>query len=151
MNPDNILSLREVLERSYSRYVQVLPSGLRMPGGNIEPDILAQVLTFHPARSLYENKKPVCRSLDAVKALDQTRSCTSCLLRNRCTPQICLELRHHSIPIRLLLSYTSLKNFLDFLLRLNPRYKPLESKMIRIQVKNRGRWGELVFSLPQPP
>ncbi len=151
MNPGKLLSLREVLERSYSRYVQVLPSGLRMPRGDIETDIVAEVVTFHPARTRYEDRKPICRSLDGVTSLDKSCSCISCLLRNRCTPQICLELRYNSIPIRILLSYTSMKNFLNVSLTLHAKQKSLESETIRIQVRNRGRWGELVFSLPQQP
>jgi hypothetical protein len=57
---------------------------------------------------------------------------------------------HFSGVLRFLLSHTSLRNFMLFLSTLQQQKTPLNGAMITIKVLNRGRWGELKFSLKPP-
>lgn len=142
----SVYTMRELLGRSFSRYITVKPCGLELQYGKIVQSISATILAFRPARTLYQNKKPKCRSLDGIQSFTEGRACASCLLRKACTPQICLEILHESIPFRLILSYTSARNFLTFISILRKKEQPVEGSGIIITVRDRGRWGELCFS-----
>ena len=142
----SVYTIRELLGRSFSRYITVKPCGLELRPGKIIQSISATILAFRPARTLYQNKKPKCRSLDGIQSLTEGRACASCLLRKACTPQICLEILHEGIPFRLILSYTSARNFLTFISLLRKKEQPVEGSGIIITVRDRGRWGELCFS-----
>ena len=142
----SVYTMRELLGRSFSRYITVKPCGLELRPGKIIQSISATILAFRPARTLYQNKKPKCRSLDGIQSLTEGRACASCLLRKACTPQICLEILHEGIPFRLILSYTSARNFLTFISLLRKKEQPVEGSGIIITVRDRGRWGELCFS-----
>jgi len=147
MNP-NLCSLRQLYENPPPRYLTVTPVGFRLRAGTISPSLSAELLTFHSARTLYQNRKPVCRSLDSIQALTEGRACTSCLLRKTCTPQVCLELHYESISLRLLLAHTSRRNFLAFLSQLRQHGKPVERRPVILTVRDRGRWGEVLFAEP---
>jgi hypothetical protein len=55
--------LRDILHRSLARYLSVLPSGLQLERGQRpRKTIEARILGYGGARSLYKNRKPVCRS-----------------------------------------------------------------------------------------
>lgn len=142
----DIHTVREILGRSFSRYLTVKPCGLELRPGKILQSISAHLLTFRPARTLYRNRKPVCRSLDGIQSLTEGRACSSCLLRKACTPQIYLELLYESVPFKLMLSYTSARNFLTFLSTLRQKKEPVEGSVVLITVRDRGRWGEVCFS-----
>lgn len=144
--------LRDIVYRSFSRYLRVTPSGFQMPSGHILQSLPVQMLCFHHARTLYKDKSPSCRSLDGIQSLTEGRSCSSCLLRKNCTPQICLEFLHDHMPFKLILSYTSARNFLSFLSTLSKNRQPLENTPSVIFVRDRARWGEVCFSpSPNPP
>ena len=99
---DPLSTLREILCKSFSRYLTVLPSGFQLPHGKIASSLEAKIMNVSPARTLYQNRKPVCRSLDGLRSLKETKECASCPLRKTCTPQIYLELLHDEIPLSLL-------------------------------------------------
>lgn len=149
MNPTQP-QLTDLFADAFARYLAVRPSGLQMPHGPIVRTLRACLLACRPARTLYENRQPRCRSLDGIQSITQARTCAACLLRKTCTPQIYLELLHDRVPYRLLLAYTSARNFMLFASRLRQQGKAVENADILLSVRDRGRWGELRFLTPPP-
>jgi hypothetical protein len=143
-------ALADLFADAFARYLAVRPSGLQMPHGPIIQTLRARLLACRPARTLYENHQPRCRSLDGIQSITEARTCAACLLRKTCTPQIYLELLHDHVPYRLLLAYTSARNFMLFASRLRQQGQPVENADIFISVRDRGRWGELRFISPPP-
>lgn len=142
-------TFNDLFSSSFAKYIRVLPSGLQIHPGNTVSTLTASIITCRPARTLYQNKKPVCRSLDGIQAITEPRSCSACLLRKTCTPQIYLELLSDRVPYRLILAYTSARNFMQFVSRLREKQQLIENAQIIISVRDRGRWGELRF-ITQP-
>ena len=142
--------LTDLFTDAFARYLAIRPSGVQMPHGPIVQTLQARLLACRPARTLYENHQPRCRSLDAIQSITEARTCAACLLRKTCTPQIYLELLHDRIPYRLLLAYTSARNFMTFASRLRQQGQPVENADILLSVRDRGRWGELRFLTPPP-
>lgn len=150
MNPAKP-TLHDLFTDAFARYLTVRPTGIQFPHGCIGSSLRATILACRPARTLYTNKRPVCRSLDGIQSIQENRSCTSCLLRKTCTPQIYLELLADGVPYRLLLAYTSARNFMQFISRLRQRSQTVENAEVIISVRDRGRWGELRFISPPAP
>jgi hypothetical protein len=142
--------LADLFADAFARYLTVRPSGLQMPHGPIVQTLCTRLLACRPARTLYENHQPRCRSLDGIQSITQERTCAACPLRKTCTSQIYLELLHERVPYRLLLAYTSARNFMTFISRLRQQGQSIDNADILISVLDRGRWGELRF-LTQPP
>lgn len=142
-------SIGELLAGAIARYVTVRPEGIEVQPGEVVTSAAARLLAFHAARTLYEQRRPTCRSLDGVRAQTSPRTCAECLFRKRCTPQICLDLWLEGVPARLMLAFTSLRNFLVFVEQRRRKGEPVEGANILIAVRNRGHWGELSF-LPDP-
>jgi hypothetical protein len=138
-------TIKDLFASSLARYLNVRPSGLQFPHGPIRSSTLASILACRPARTLYQTGKPLCRSLDGIQSIREGRACASCLLRKTCTPQIYLELLIDAVPYRLLLAYTSARNFMQFASRLREQGQPVEKAEVIISVRDRGRWGELRF------
>jgi hypothetical protein len=143
-------ALADLFADAFARYLAVRPSGLQMPHGPIVQTLRARLLACRPARTLYENHQPRCRSLDGIQSITEARTCAACLLRKTCTPQIYLELLHDHVPYRLLLAYTSARNFMTFASRLRQQGQPVENADTLLSVRDRGRWGELRFISPPP-
>jgi hypothetical protein len=143
-------TMRELAARVFARYLPVLPAGFRLSPDNIVPSLQARVIQYRPARTLYKNRAPVCRSLDGVRALSKEQECASCLFRKICTPQICLEILHQGVPWRLILAYTSARNFLLFNSQMEKKGVPLENSTISLSVRDRGRWGEVYLGSALP-
>jgi|GEM_PF-1069876 len=133
-----------------ARYLAVRPGGLQMPHGPLVSSLRVQLLLCRPARTLYENHQPRCRSLDGIQSITGGRACAACLLRKTCTPQIYIELLHDRVPYRLLLAYSSARNFMLFVSRLRQSGQPVENAEVLLSVRDRGRWGELRFISPPP-
>jgi hypothetical protein len=152
--------LHDLFADAFARYLTVRPGGLQMPHGPLVPSLRARLLICRPARTLYENHQPRCRSLDGIQSIAsarnasrntanaENRTCATCILRGHCTPQIFLELLHDRVPYRLLLAYTSARNFILFVSRLRKHGQPVENSDVLISVLDRGRWGEVRFSTP---
>ena len=138
---------------AFARYLAVRPAGLQMPHGPLVSSLRVRLLLCRPARTLYENHQPRCRSLDGIQSITEGRACAACLLRKTCTPQIYIELLHERMPYRLLLAYTSARNFMLFASRLRQQGQLIENTEIILSVRDRGRWGELRFisTPPQQP
>jgi len=143
-------ALTDLFADAFARYLAVRPSGLQMPHGPIVQTLRARLLACRPARTLYENHQPRCRSLDGIQSITEARTCAACLLRKACTPQIYLELLYDHVPYRLLLAYTSARNFMLFASRLRQQGHPVENADLLLSVRDRGRWGELRFLTPPP-
>ena len=148
--PD-VQPLREILHAAFKRYLSVRPLGFELqPAEPPRPALEARILSSGAARTLYQQRKPRCRSLDAIAPLDEpNRTCASCHLRAQCTPQLRLDLFVNAQPFRLLLAWTSAKNFLLYEARLRQRGISIEDRLHRLSVINRGSWGEVRFDLPE--
>ncbi len=147
--PD-VQPLREILHAASKRYLSVRPRGFELqPGEPPRPSLEARILSSGAARTLYRKRKPRCRSLDGIAPLDDSsRTCATCRVRTQCTPQLRLDLFVDAQPFRLLLAWTSAKNFLLYEARLRQRSISFEDRLHRITVINRGSWGEVRFHLP---
>jgi len=137
--------LREILLRTTARYLTVRPEGIRL-GGRLCRDIEARILSFGGARTLYRGRKPHCRSLNGIASLQGT-SCAACREAKHCTPQTRVDLFVQGRPYRLLLSFSSAKNFLLYLDELRRRDLDLAKIVTRLSVIDRHTWGELRFTV----
>ena len=148
MTHSDIDPLREILHRALVRYLTVKPGGFEYDRGErLRPVINARILSFGGARTFYQQHRPHCRSLDGVTPIkDSERTCAECKLRSKCTPQVRLDLMADCRAFRLLLAHTSAKGFLVYEAELRQRNLVLASVLHRIEVINRGSWGELRFS-----
>ena len=150
MTRPDLQPLREILLNAQRRYLTVRPHGFQLnPGTLLRPALEARILAYGSARTLYQDRKPLCRSLDGIRSLSagQQRTCADCRLRTRCTPQVRLDLLVDTQPFRLLLAHTSAKNFLLYEAQLRQRGLVLYELPHRLTVINRGSWGELRFAL----
>ena len=149
MNPQQAEILRDIVQRMMARYITVRPLGIDL-GNNrkLIPALNCRILDYGAARTLYRNRRPVCRSLDAVKAIkDANKLCLQCVDRDNCTGQVRLDLLFENCPYRLLLAYTSAKNFLLYTGKLAEKKIEIQTTDTKIVVVNRGSWGELRFCL----
>lgn len=149
MSRDDIDPLREILHRALVRYLTVRPGGFELePGDRLRPAIEARILGFGGARTFYQDRKPVCRSLDGLRPVtgDTNRTCRECEARPRCTDQVRVDLIVERRAFRLLLSYSSARSFLVYDAELKRSGVAIEDVLTKITVTNRGSWGELRFS-----
>lgn len=140
-------SLRAILHRALARYLTVTPRGF-LPDGQHEPvrRLVVRILGYGGARTLYQQRKPVCRSLDGVVAVTEpTKRCEACAQHDSCTPQVRLDLIVDGKPHRLLLAFTSAKNFLAYVGRLEVQRIGVDSIQHEIVVVPRSGWGEIQF------
>ena len=150
MTRSDLQPLRAFLQQARRRYLTVRPHGFALhPGERLRAVLEVRILSFGNARTLYQERKPLCRSLDAIRPLSAgQRTCATCTLRTRCTTQVRLDLLVDTQPFRLLLAHTSAKNFLLYEAQLRQRDLPLYELLHRLTVVNRGSWGELRFARP---
>ncbi len=149
MSNQQMHHVRDILARMLARYMTIRPYGIEVEKGRKHlPCLKCRILNHGAARTLYRGRRPLCRSLDAVKALrEPDKLCQQCPDRNECTPQVRIDLLFESRPYRLLLAYTSAKNFLLYSGDLSVKKLELCTVRTKICVVNRGSWGELRFSV----
>jgi hypothetical protein len=148
MASDDLEPLRAILHRALTRYLTVSPKGLILEGEK-RPVLVAEgrILGFGGARTLYRDKRPDCRSLDAIASVNQPgRQCAGCPDFPACTPQVRLDLVIERHAYRLLLAFTSARNFLEYAASLKHQGLELLNMDHRIRVNPRGSWGEVQFS-----
>ena len=140
--------LRAILHRATVRYLSVGPRGfLLQRRGAPQPVLEVRILSFGGAQTLYKDRRPECRSLDGVHSASHTgRRCAPCEKKNDCTPQVRLDLFVDAGAFRLLLAHTSARNFLAYEGDLRVKNVPLDQPLHRLEVVNRGSWGEIRFS-----
>jgi hypothetical protein len=140
--------LRDVLHRALARYLTVRPGGFELQTGErLRTVVEARILGFGGARTFYQDRKPVCRSLDGLRPVtgDTNRTCRDCEARARCTSQVRLDLIVERRPFRLLLAHSSARAFLSYEAELRLRRVAIENVITKITVVNRRTWGELRF------
>lgn len=141
--------LRDVLHRAMAQYLRVSPAGFHL-GGAQQKSIVARILKYGEARTLYTNRRPECRSLDGIRSQTHPdRTCASCALQPACTSQLHLELLINGRPYRLLLAYTSAGNFLIYAHSRDFASKPLEHRTHRLIAIDRGHFTEIRFEAAQ--
>lgn len=149
MARDDVQPLRAILHRALVRYLTVRPGGFELGRGErLRPVVEARILGFGGARTFYQSRKPVCRSLDGLRPVtgDTNRTCRECEARPRCTDQVRLDVIVECRAFRLLLAYSSARAFLVYDADLKQRGVAMEDVLTKIVVVNRGSWGELRFS-----
>jgi hypothetical protein len=139
--------LRALLHRALARYLTVTPRGFMLDGrAEPAPRITVRILGYGGARTLYRQRKPVCRSLDGTVAVTvPNKRCDHCELSDSCTPQVRVDLVVDGRPHRLLLAFTSAKNFLAYVGRLKAQRAAFEDMQHELVVVARGGWGEIRF------
>jgi len=137
--------LKEILCNITAKYATVTPGGIKLIDKVIYQSIQITIVDFKPARTRYLNKKPVCRSFNGINPLKDKKLCATCNYKTTCTPQILLDFLYAAMPFRLLLAYTSVKNFFRLIHKCEKENHNIKGKMITLKIINRGRWGEVVF------
>jgi len=139
--------LRALLHRALARYLTVTPRGFLLDDRcEPQPRLVVRILGYGGARTLYQKRRPVCRSLDGVVAVtDPTRHCEQCESVNSCTPQVRIDLLVKSKPHRLLLAFTSAKNFLTYVSKLDAARVRVDTIQHELVVVPRSGWGEIQF------
>ena len=147
MNQQQTKILRDIIHRMMARYMTIRPLGIDLGNSRkLIPALNCRLLNYSAARTLYRQRRPTCRSLDAVNAIgDSKKHCQQCLDRKHCTGQVRLDLLFENCPYRLLLAYTSAKNFLLYTGKLAEQKLEIQTIDTKIIVVNRGSWGELRF------
>ena len=151
-----LVPLREILERALLCYLDVRHDGLVLQGERKPVNIaLARIYDFGGARTLYRQRRPVCRSLDGVTAIHASitpsRQCADCKFRQVCTPQVRVDLRIASQSYRGLLAFSSARNFLVYEARLRQEQLAIDRVDTQITVVDHGSWGELRFQRVDRP
>ena len=63
MTPSDLQPLRAILQQARRRYLTVRPHGFELnPGQPLRPVLEVRILSFGSARTLYPDRKPLCRS-----------------------------------------------------------------------------------------
>ncbi len=139
--------LRDLLHRALARYLTVTTQGFVLDGGGETVSrLVVRILDYGGARTLYQQRKPICRSLDGgVAVTDPTKRCDHCPQRDSCTPQVRIDLVVEGRPHRLLLAFTSAKNFLAYVGRLEAQRVAVDTVRHELLVVPRRGWGEVQF------
>ncbi len=142
------LILLDILHRMNARYMTVRPQGIDPgEGRKMLTTLDCRILNYGGARSLYRGRRPVCRSLDGITSIQEPKKhCQECYERKHCTSQVRLDLLFESRSYRLLLAYSSAKNFLLYAGEISTKKLVLHKVITTVRVLNRGSWGELRFS-----
>ena len=141
--------LRDILHRAIARYLTVRPGGFELqPGMRLRRVVEARILGYGGARTFYQGRKPVCRSLDGMRPVtgNTQRTCRECEARARCTSQVRVDLIVERRPFRLLLAYSSARASFAYEAKQRLRRVAIEHVRTNIAVVNRRTWGELRFS-----
>ena len=81
--------IKDILLKVTFRYANLLPHGLEPDKGRATQTLQTKILSHGPARTLYVNRRPTCRSMDAVAPMERPgKTCAACDDRLRCTPQV---------------------------------------------------------------
>jgi hypothetical protein len=140
--------LDDLIRTLLVRYAEITPGGLVLHKGHTPlREVPCLFLHTSPARTLYRDRQPVCRSLDGIRGRGG-KECAPCGDRDSCTPQVLLDVEIDRRSYRLLLAYTSARNFLLFADGLARAGRKLQGMTFTMRILDRGRWGELRFDLP---
>jgi len=144
----SLLPIREIMAQSLYRYASITPQGVLLPQAATPYNPLPVcMITFKPARTRYVNRKQICRSLDGVHSVNSQNYCARCQDIRSCTPQIALDFTYRSFHYRLLLAFTSAKNFIALIHKAQSLDRTIDGLQVNIHVVDRGRWGEASFEI----
>ena len=132
------------------RYARIRPDGLELDGDQApRRSVEARIAYMSPARTLYEHRRPTCRSLNGVRSLSGV-GCDDCPKRLACTPQVLLhfEVERTDHLHALVLALTSANNLAAFLESLDTDPVGVSVRLgVTERTSRSGRpWGELTFS-----
>lgn len=143
LDPDPV---KDILYKTTARFLQVHAHGIILQGGLPRTSCRARILAVGAARTLYRGRRPHCRSLDSIHSIEGT-CCLDCHDIEHCTSQLRIHLLIEHQPYKVLLAYTSAKNFLIYRDSLAKRHLDLDQVTTAISVVDRATWGELRFKL----
>jgi len=147
-NNTGLSTFKQILCNITAQYANVTPKGIKLTDDVTYESVKVTIVDFKPARSKYRNKKPVCRSFNGINSLkNNNKLCATCDDKNTCTPQILLEFMYIAFPFRIMMAYTSAKNFLKLVHKCQKENINIIGKVVTIRIIDRGRWGEIVFHL----
>ncbi len=141
------MPLRAILHAAIARYLTVTERGLILVDrAEPVPSVVVRILAHVGARTLYRSRRPSCRSLDGVRSITSSdKLCATCPQLAECTPQVRVDIVLDQTPYRLLLAFTSARNFLAHVGRLEAVGVQFDRVQHRIDVIPRRGWGELRF------
>jgi hypothetical protein len=138
--------LRAILHRALARYLTVTPRGFLLDGREPQRRLVVRILSYGGARTLYQRRRPTCRSLDGVAAVTEpAKLCGQCPQADSCTPQVRIDVVADGRPHRLLLAFTSAKNFLAYIGKLEAARIAVDSIQHELVVVPRSSWAEVQF------
>ena len=148
MSNHNLDPLAQIRRSANLHYLTVKPEGFVLEAhGPIVLALQAEILGHGGARTLYRARRPHCRSLNGVNAIqDAELFCGDCYQRQHCTPQVRIDLLIQRKSYVLLLSHTSARRFLTYVDELKSKGREPEDVTVNLHVINRGKWGEVDFS-----
>lgn len=139
--------LHSILAQACARYATITPGGIVLPCSPTPYNPLqAAIIAYKPARTRYVNHHPICRSLNGINSINRRSRCIACEEKLSCTTQLALDIMYRSVPFRILLAYTSMRNFIAFCRTFRPPQQYVEGALVEISVLDRGRWGEACFA-----
>ncbi len=144
--------LAEILRRETMRWLSVKPQGFQLEPGRIVPVVRTRLVRYGAARTLYQQRRPICRSLDGVTSSQPPgQRCASCPKRDRCTAQIRLDLDIDRRPYCILLARTSANNFIAHATHLERRGLSVHDAVHLLRVRRHGSWNEVCFGVAEDP
>jgi hypothetical protein len=148
MSNNNLDPLAQIRRSANLHYLTVKPEGFVLEAnGPIVLTLRAEILGHGGARTLYRARRPHCRSLNGVHAIqDAEMLCGDCFQRQHCTPQVRIDLLIARKSFVLLLSHTSARRFLNYVDELRSKGLEPEAVTVNLRVINRGKWGEVDFA-----
>lgn len=151
MNLYNTNVYRRIINHHMIRYATLVSGGIVLPMSHTRLSSLkVEVIDYGESRTLYKEKKPVCRSFNGINPYhDGSKKCGECAEELGCTPQVYLDCISSGTinSMRFMLSYTSAQNFIVFIQQNAIRNIDIKGKQIVISVKNHKSWGEAIFEL----
>jgi hypothetical protein len=112
------------------------------------PELTGRIGHVRLIRKLFEEGFLTCSSSDGVRARNGT-VCDDCR-HPRCQPRLRIHIHERHAVFVLDLAYSSARNLLRLQHELRSEGLPLDDVNLQLSVKNRGRWGEVIFERLEP-
>jgi hypothetical protein len=113
----------------------------------VHEELVGRPVGYELLRKRFEDGELVCDSSDGVHARDGT-VCAACL-HPRCRPQLRLRLHDGSVSYLIDLAVTSAENLFAIEDQAEAAGQRLEDWTLRLTIRPRGGWGEVLFERVQ--
>lgn len=137
---------RDARARETVRGACLRPRGLQLYGEREPRDLVeAVVVGLGSGRTLWENRRPVCRSLDGLRSLSG-RFCRECpRYLAGCQEQLFLILEVPGVACtqKVSCSYTNARKLAEFV---EEQRGDVVGMRVLLRTRDRGHWGELVIA-----